>query len=72
MLEELDVASYSSSYVCLCACEGARERKKGGGGEEREAREQAGRQVSVETFRPAFRNDRRAGLPGNNICTACM
>ena len=31
----------------------------------------AGQGVSVETFRLGFRNDRRAGLPGNNICTAC-
>lgn len=31
----------------------------------------AGQGVSVETFRLGFRNDRRAGLSGNNICTAC-
>jgi len=56
--KELSITREFYTYVCVCMYiqeEGTR----------------AGQGVSVETFRLGFRNDRRAGLPGNNICTAC-
>lgn len=40
-------------------------RREGGG------REEEGGGYAVKTFRLEFRNDRRASLSGNNICTAC-
>lgn len=51
-------------------------REKGGGGERGgggEGGREGGREVrsAVKTFRLEFRNDRRASLSGNNICTAC-